>query len=128
MTVFYLGSHDASGRAIETDLGDRIRSYGAKLTIKRLAIHASDIAKFKLPPLRVKESDSRAAGFLRRYDKRVKLMHRCRRSYGGALRNRNGEAGPRAVGQSGEGGKSGTGEHSGNHGTLADVRGEAMTD
>ena len=67
MTVFYLGDHDASGRAIETDLGDRIRSYGAKLTIKRLAIHASDIAKFKLPPLRVKESDSRAAGFLRRY-------------------------------------------------------------
>ena len=67
MTVLYLGDHDASGRAIEADLGERIRGYGAKLTIRRLAIHAGDISKFKLPPLRVKESDSRAASFLRRY-------------------------------------------------------------
>jgi hypothetical protein len=67
MTVFYLGDHDPSGRQIESDLSERIRGYGAKFTIERLAIHAADIAKFKLPPLRVKESDSRAAGFLRRY-------------------------------------------------------------
>jgi hypothetical protein len=70
MTVIYLGDHDPSGRQIETDLGERIRGYGAKFDIVRLAIHAADIAKFKLPPLRVKESDSRAAGFLRRYSNR----------------------------------------------------------
>jgi hypothetical protein len=67
MTVFYLGDHDPSGRQIEADLYERVRGYGAEFDIKRLAIHAADIAKFKLPPLRVKESDSRAAGFLRRY-------------------------------------------------------------
>jgi hypothetical protein len=67
MAAFYLGDHDPSGRQIETDLAERIRGYGAKFTVKRLAIHAADIEKFKLPPLRVKESDSRAAGFLRRY-------------------------------------------------------------
>ena len=67
MTVFYLGDHDPSGRQIETDLGERIRGYGARFTITRLAIHAADIAKFKLPPLRVKQSDPRSAGFLRRY-------------------------------------------------------------
>ncbi|MGA3316624.1 MAG: hypothetical protein ABSC64_09325 [Candidatus Korobacteraceae bacterium] len=67
MSVFYLGDHDPSGRNIESDLYDRIHKYGATFTIKRLAIHASDIAKFKLPPLRVKATDSRATGFLRRY-------------------------------------------------------------
>ena len=67
MTVFYLGDHDPSGRNIERDMGERIRSYGATFIIKRLAIHAADIAAFRLPPLRVKETDSRAAGFLRRY-------------------------------------------------------------
>lgn len=67
MTIFYLGDHDPSGRLIERDLSERIRDYGAKFTITRLAIHAADIAKFKLPPLRVKESDSRASSFLRRY-------------------------------------------------------------
>jgi len=70
MTAFYLGDHDPSGRLIETDLAERIRAYGAKFTIKRLAIHAADIAAFRLPPLRVKESDSRAASFLRRYSNR----------------------------------------------------------
>src|SRR5882672_2253647 len=67
MTLFYLGDHDPSGRQIEVDIDERIRGYGAKFTITRLAIHAADIAKFKLPPLRVKETDSRAARFLRRY-------------------------------------------------------------
>jgi hypothetical protein len=70
MTIFYLGDHDPSGRVIETDMYERIHSYGAEFTIKRLAIFATDIAKFKLPPLRVKESDSRAASFLRRYSNR----------------------------------------------------------
>src|ERR1019366_6057740 len=65
MTVFYLGDHDPSGRRIESDLHDRIQRYGADFVIKRLAIHAADIQKFKLPPLRVKETDTRAAGFLR---------------------------------------------------------------
>ena len=67
MTALYLGDHDPSGRRIEIDLYERIHGYGAEFAIKRIAIHAADIAKFSLPPLRVKESDSRAAGFLRRY-------------------------------------------------------------
>jgi hypothetical protein len=70
MQVFYLGDHDPSGRQIETDLRERITDYSAKFTITRLAIHAADITKFNLPPLRVKETDSRAAGFLRRYSNR----------------------------------------------------------
>jgi hypothetical protein len=36
-------------------------------TMKRLAIHREDIAKYKLPPQRVKASDSRAADFVREW-------------------------------------------------------------
>ena len=41
--------------------------YGSHFTLKRLAIFAGDIKKFNLPPLRVKMTDSRANGFLRKY-------------------------------------------------------------
>jgi hypothetical protein len=68
ITIYYLGDQDPSGRNIETDLAARIRGYGSSpFTLKRLAIHASDIRKFKLPPLRVKTSDSRAKRFLEKY-------------------------------------------------------------
>jgi hypothetical protein len=70
-TVFYLGDHDPSGRGIESDLHERIEAYdGIKFTMRRLAIHASDIQKFHLPPLLAKESDTRTQGFLRRYQNR----------------------------------------------------------
>ena len=36
-------------------------------SMRRLAIHAADIQKFDLPPLRVKSTDSRATAFLSRY-------------------------------------------------------------
>jgi hypothetical protein len=67
ITVFYLGDHDPSGRTIEADLVTRIGMYGSYFTLRRLAIFAGDIRKFNLPPLRVKMTDSRAKGFLRKY-------------------------------------------------------------
>jgi hypothetical protein len=72
--IFYLGDHDASGREIERDGLARVRTYlngryhhSYTLKMKRLAIHAADIQKFKLPPQRVKLSDTRAKRFLARY-------------------------------------------------------------
>jgi hypothetical protein len=67
IVVFYLGDFDPSGVAIEEDVAARIRTYGADFTMERLAIHSEDIHKFKLPPLRVKDSDTRAAAFLRKH-------------------------------------------------------------
>lgn len=68
ITVFYLGDHDPSGRNIETEIRDRVRSYGSgPFHMRRLAIHARDIIKFHLPPLRVKPTDSRAASFREKY-------------------------------------------------------------
>jgi hypothetical protein len=73
-TVFYLGDHDPSGRCIEREAAERIRKYGSgRFAIQRLAIHAEDIAKFSLPPLRVKTkrdgdyADSRAEEFIAEY-------------------------------------------------------------
>jgi hypothetical protein len=66
--VFYLGDHDPSGHCIETELYARALRYGSgEFEMSRLAIHAADIRKFKLPPLRVKESDSRAETFRREH-------------------------------------------------------------
>jgi hypothetical protein len=67
IVIFYLGDHDPSGLDIESDLSSRVRRYGGKFTLRRLAILASDIEAFNLPPLRVKDSDSRAARFVARY-------------------------------------------------------------
>lgn len=66
--VYYLGDHDPSGRAIEMDVANRVAEYNSgPFDIERLAIHKADIAKFKLPPLRVKMGDTRAKGFIRRH-------------------------------------------------------------
>ena len=47
ITVFYLGDHDPSGRAIESDQYKRITDYGCgDFELRRLAIHKADIKKF----------------------------------------------------------------------------------
>ena len=64
ITVFYLGDHDPSGHDIERDLYARITNYGSgSFELRRLAIHKRDIALFNLPPLRIKDTDKRAAQF-----------------------------------------------------------------
>jgi hypothetical protein len=62
--VFYVGDHDPSGHSIERDIHRRCTAAaGVTFDMVRLAIHATDIADFNLPPQTVKQSDSRAAGF-----------------------------------------------------------------
>ena len=64
--IFYIGDHDPSGVDIERDLLAKITSYMRTAnvpSITRLGIHKTDITDFKLPPLRIKASDPRAARF-----------------------------------------------------------------
>jgi hypothetical protein len=68
--IYYLGDHDPSGRAIELDLYERISKCMVSFRMERLAIFAEDIRAFKLPPLRVKPSDSRTAGFRQKFGSR----------------------------------------------------------
>jgi len=65
--VFYLGDFDPSGVAIEKDAAARVKAQGADFLIERLAIHKADIAEFNLPPLRVKQSDTRSSEFHRKH-------------------------------------------------------------
>jgi hypothetical protein len=67
ITVFYLGDHDPSGTSIESDLSERLNQHGVYFDLTRLAIFGSDIKKFNLPPLRIKDTDTRAAEFRAAY-------------------------------------------------------------
>jgi hypothetical protein len=68
ITVYYLGDHDPSGHCIEDDIHQRVETAsGLSFGMRRLAIHASDIRAFNLPPQRIKATDSRAAGFRRQF-------------------------------------------------------------
>jgi hypothetical protein len=70
ITVFYLGDHDPSGHVIEQDIHKRAQSASGKdFAMVRLAIHREDIARFKLPPQKIKRTDSRAASFMRQVGK-----------------------------------------------------------
>jgi hypothetical protein len=64
ITVFYLGDHDPSGLNIETDLEERLHAQrSGYFDFKRLAIFGSDIKKFNLPPLKIKDTDTRSSNF-----------------------------------------------------------------
>lgn len=68
ITVYYIGDHDPSGHVIERDIHRRAEiACGREFQMERLAIHASDIKAFRLPPQRIKESDSRSRGFKQRF-------------------------------------------------------------
>jgi hypothetical protein len=68
ITVFFLGDHDPSGQDIQRDIYNRAQTASGKdFKLERLAIHPEDIRRFNLPPQRIKEKDSRAEGFKRRF-------------------------------------------------------------
>jgi hypothetical protein len=61
--VFYIGDHDPSGREIEYNAKARVEGYGAEFDLERLAIHGPDIRTWSLPPLLIKDTDTRAKQF-----------------------------------------------------------------
>jgi hypothetical protein len=66
--VFFLGDHDPSGDDIERDIYHRAqKASGKDFIIQRLAIHPEDIQRFNLPPQKIKNTDSRSAGFKKKY-------------------------------------------------------------
>lgn len=74
--ILYCGDHDPSGRNAEEEGLSRVLAHYRCITgnsqardvdLRRLAIHKEDIKKFNLPPLRVKDTDSRTPGFVRKY-------------------------------------------------------------
>ena len=68
ITALYLGDHDPSGHSIEADMHSRVQdASGVKFEMRRLAIHPGDIVAFGLPPQLIKNSDSRASSFRKKF-------------------------------------------------------------
>lgn len=65
--IFYFGDHDASGRAISTNLETDLRGHGAEVTVERLALNPDLIAAYQLPTRPGKWTDSRHARFAAAY-------------------------------------------------------------
>jgi hypothetical protein len=75
ITIYYAGDHDPSGHDIERDIHRRAQAAsGKEFEMIRLAIHPEDIKKFNLPPQKIKKSDSRAAGFERRFGSKASTV------------------------------------------------------
>jgi len=61
--IGYFGDHDPSGEDMVRDIRDRLSTFHADLTVKKLAILQDDIQEYNLPPQPVKDTDARAASF-----------------------------------------------------------------
>ena len=76
--VLFLGDHDPSGRDIERDWAARLRMHGSgPFEIRRLAINKADIKTYKLPPQRVKMSDTRSTRFIRAHGRECVTQISC---------------------------------------------------
>ena len=67
VTVLYFGDHDPSGEDMQTSLTKRLRHFGCRPEIVRVAILSQDIERYSLPPIPAKRSDRRAAAFIARH-------------------------------------------------------------
>jgi hypothetical protein len=65
--IFYLGDHDASGRAISDNLEAELRQHGADVRVTRVALEPEQIDTYALPTRPGKASDSRQARFAATY-------------------------------------------------------------
>jgi hypothetical protein len=75
IVVLYIGDHDASGRLIDRDIHRRAEvASGKHFKIVRLAVDAQDIAKFNLPPQKIKDTDTRAAAFRREFGRHARTV------------------------------------------------------
>lgn len=67
VTILHLGDHDPSGLDMTRDIQDRLRMFGADVTIERLALNMSQVRKFNLPPNPAKTTDSRFERYAREF-------------------------------------------------------------
>jgi hypothetical protein len=85
VVAFYMGDWDPSGECMERELKQRIVAAMRKvldlpekssnrlldIELRRVAIFKEDIRRFNLPPLRVKDADSRSPKFVRKHGNRA---------------------------------------------------------
>jgi hypothetical protein len=65
--VIHLGDHDPSGIDMTRDIGDRLALFGAKATVRRIALNMNQVDQYQPPPNPAKLTDARANGYITRY-------------------------------------------------------------
>ncbi|MGH2812011.1 MAG: hypothetical protein ACRDI1_04785 [Actinomycetota bacterium] len=67
VVILHFGDHDPSGIDMTRDIRERLRVFGARLQLKRLALNMDQVDKYKPPPNPAKETDSRYQGYIARF-------------------------------------------------------------
>lgn len=65
--VLHLGDHDPSGIDMTRDIQERLRLFGAKTKVRRIALNMDQVDQYSPPPNPAKITDSRARGYIARY-------------------------------------------------------------
>ena len=65
--VIHLGDHDPSGIDMTRDIEDRLKLFGAKTQVNRIALNMSQIREYDPPPNPAKFSDSRINSYVRNF-------------------------------------------------------------
>jgi hypothetical protein len=65
--IIHLGDHDPSGLDMTRDIRDRLAMFEASVTINCIALNMEQVNKFTPPPNPAKITDTRAAGYIKKY-------------------------------------------------------------
>lgn len=65
--IIHLGDHDPSGIDMTRDIQDRLRTFGAKTDVTRIALNMDQVDRYQPPPNPAKITDSRAADYMENY-------------------------------------------------------------
>lgn len=66
-TILHLGDHDPSGIDMTRDIQDRLRMFGSKVNVERIALNMNQVQKYNPPPNYAKTTDSRYATYRDEY-------------------------------------------------------------
>jgi hypothetical protein len=67
--LVHLGDHDPSGIDMTRDIGERLKSFGAHVSVNRIALNGLQIDEYKPPENPTKITDSRANDYIRKFGK-----------------------------------------------------------
>jgi hypothetical protein len=65
--IIHLGDHDPSGIDMTRDITDRLTLFGAKATVRRIALNMDQVRQFRPPPNPAKLTDSRSTDYIERF-------------------------------------------------------------
>jgi hypothetical protein len=67
LTIIHLGDHDPSGIDMTRDIQDRMRMFGVRVKVVRIALNMSQVEQYDPPPSPAKITDSRAASYIEEF-------------------------------------------------------------